>query len=487
MLHFQALTNILILNKFYTINPLKRKLMKRKIYLSVILLCSAIAGNSQFVPVNINFQSPPYGHYPQFISIVDESNVWLGTQCGDSIVSVPYGYAVHTHDGGDTWQLDSIPMQGDPVISSVFALDANTCYYVYTDNWSGGSIWKTSDGGASWDDKTGTLFSEPGAYADFFVAFNENEGVAVGDPTLGYFEIQRTTDGGNTWTRVDSDLIPAILPGEMGATDAYSVIGDIIWFPTLIADENGTYSARCFKSVDRGQHWTTSPIIAENLAWIEMDFSTSQKGVLFDQFPNSVSGKKPLYRTSDGGDTWTLDTLSVDLNAYTGVSAVGGFDGGFVVASNELTGYLTKILFTPDFFSTVVVVDSNLQANPWGINFIEASTGWLEGDGSDANAMYKYNGLLTSIRSAVKSPEKLAIIPNPTSAEALVKLPGLNDQGDLVLMIYDTAGKLRETRPVESNTGWTKLNASSYTSGVYFVNVVSGNHLIASTKWVVQH
>jgi len=456
--------------------------MKRKIYLSIVLISFTISGFSQFFPVEINYVVPPYGHYPEFISIVDESNIWLGT-----LSNGPYSYAVHTDDGGDTWLLDSIPAQGNPYVSSVFAVDANTCYYVFTDNGSGGSIWKTGNKGASWEDKTGPLFSSPGAYADFFVAFNANEGVAVGDPTLGYFEIQLTADGGDTWNRVDSSLIPAILPGEMGATNAFSVVGDIIWFPTLIPDDNGNYSSRCFKSVDRGQHWTATPIIADNLGWVTIDFSTSAKGVLLDPNPHVISGKKPFYHTSDGGDNWNIDSLSLDLKSYTGLSSVEGFDGGFVVGTNGTSGYSTDIFFTPDFFSTVLAIDSNLQAIPWGLEFKDAATGWLEGTGSNANAVYKYNGLLTSISSAARSPEKMVIIPNPTSTEAIVKLPGMNDLNNLSLMIYDATGKLRETRPVESSTGWTKLNASSYTNGVYFLEVVSGNRLIASTKWVVHH
>jgi hypothetical protein len=467
---------------YLSINPFKSKLMKRKFYTTAILLYIAIAGQSQFVPVDINYQDPAYGHYPEYISIANESNVWLGTRC-----DVPYPVAAHTHDGGSTWELDSIPVPGDPIISSLFALDANTCYYVFTDNWVAGSIWKTSDGGANWKEITGPLFSEPGAYANFYGAFDANEGVAMGDPTLGYFEIQRTTDGGDSWTRVDSSLMPDILPGEMGAAGVFSIVGDMIWFPTLIADDNGTFSTRCFKSVDRGQHWTVSPIIADNIGWVAMDFSTSQKGVLLDQLPASGSGKKSLYRTSDGGENWTIDSLSVDLKSWSGVSAVGGFDGGFAVATNALEGYSTSVLFTPDFFSTIIVVDSNLESIPWGIKFKDATTGWLEGIGADENAIFKYNGLLTSIFNIAKSPEKLAIVPNPTSTEALVKLPGMDQQGDFILMIYDGSGKLRDSRSVESNTGWTNLNASAYGNGVYVVEIVSGNRLIASTKWIVQH
>jgi hypothetical protein len=169
------------------------------------------------------------------------------------------------------------------------------------------------------------------------------------------------------------------------------------------------------------------------------------------------------------------------------MSAVGGFDGGFVVGTNDTAGYSTTIYFTPDFFSTMVVIGSDLEAIPWGLKFKDASTGWLEGTGSDTAAIFKFSGLLTSARNAFLNPESLAIMPNPSSAEVLIKLPGLVEQGDFVLMIYDAAGSLREKRTVRHDTGWTKLDASLFSNGVYLMNVISANRVIASSRWVVQH
>jgi photosystem II stability/assembly factor-like uncharacterized protein len=461
--------------------------MKAKFYTIMILTFFSIAGYCQFTPVSINFQPSSYGNYPEYVSITDASHIWLGNRRGDSVSQVPYTYAVHTSDGGSTWQFDSIPAPGDPIISSIFAVDANTCYYTFTDYGLGGSIWKTSDGGATWANKTVNHFNEPGAFANFYCAFSASEGVALGDPTLGYFELLRTTNGGDTWSRVDSSLIPSVFPGEMGATHVFSSVGDIIWFASLIGDVNGTYSSRVFKSVDRGQHWTVSPIVADNLSWAALQFSSPMNGVLYDGGYNGPIHK--FYRTADGGSTWTVDSVTFTTDIYFAMSSVPGFDGGFVVATNDAPAgtYDTKVLFTPDFFNTIVVLDSILQANPWGIKFHDASTGWMEGNGTNAIAMHKFSGLLTSVSEAAKTSEKLAIIPNPTSTEALVKLPGMNEQGDLTLMIYDVTGKLRENRKIETNTGWTKLSASAYGNGVYVVQVVSGDRVIAGTKWVVQH
>ncbi len=460
--------------------------MKRKTYLLAISLYIAIAGNCQFIPQNINYQNPPFSHWPDMMSIVDASTVWLGTFCyNPSGNQVRYPWAVHTTDGGNTWQLDSIPVTGTPVIMSLCAVDANTCFYDFSNmDWSHSTIWKTSDGGTTWANKTTTQFTGTGGFCDFYYAFNANEGVAVGDPTLGYFEIQRTTDGGDTWSRVASNSIPPPLSGEWGLANVYSAFGDNVWFGACYQDGVNTWAVRCYKSTDRGQHWTVSQYIA-SFGNVEMDFSTAQKGVLLDCYPSTAT--KYFYKTSDGGNTWAKDSLSGNDLPVIGVSHVEGFDGGFIMGLWVYPDDKATLLFTPDFFTTTVIIDSNLAANPNGVHFKDATIGWISGLGTDTNAILKYNGLLTSISSAAKSSEKLVIIPNPTSTEALVKLPGLNEQRDLRLMIFDASGKLCEDRPAGSSTGWTKLNASAYKSGVYVLQVVSGDRMIANTKWVVKH
>jgi hypothetical protein len=216
-----------------------------------------------------------------------------------------------------------------------------------------------------------------------------------------------------------------------------------------------------------------------------MDFSTVQKGVLWDA--SLATLKKYFYLTSDGGNTWSQDSMPGNDKFIAGMSSVGGIDGGFIVLITDTTDFLITALFTPDFFTTSVVIDSNLVADAWGIRFKDAETGWLSGNGLDTNGILKFTGLLTTISDAAKSPDKLSIMPNPTSAEALVKLPELNEKGDYSIMIYDISGKLRENRKIENSTGWTKLNANAYSDGVYVVQVVSGARMIASAKWVVKH
>jgi hypothetical protein len=298
----------------------------------------------------------------------------------------------------------------------------------------------------------------------------------------GYFEIQRTTDGGDTWTRVPASSIPPNLPGEWGLNNIYSAIGDNVWFAATMPDGSGGWAVRCYRSADRGQNWTVAPV-AVGFNNVAISFSTDQKGVILDN--NAMS--KYFYRTSDGGDTWVKDSLEGYSLPLVSVRGVQGFDGGFVMGLFDTLGGPPTLLWTPDFFANSIILSSDLGFDSFWLDYQDAETGWICGYGTNTNSIVKWTGLLTSISHAAKTTEQLVIIPNPTATEALVKLPVTNDKGDMRIMIYDASGKLCENRPAGSSTGWTKLDASAYKNGVYLLQVVSGDRMIASTKWVVQH
>ena len=186
----------------------------------------------------------------------------LGQRLACFMLDGPSGY---TLDGGKTWQAmkanqrgwdcGSVHWSGDETVS-IFAL-RHEC---------GGEIYTSDDMGKSWTLK-GKAFASVGIFdAATFVATREK------DP--GIF---RTTDGGDTWTKV-SDLQPA-------GRDIRILKGAAFW-----ASSKGILVSK-----DRGQTWS--------IQGKEVDCSF---GPYFGKNERhmTVVGKDGFFQTTDGGRQW---------------------------------------------------------------------------------------------------------------------------------------------------------------------------------------
>ena len=141
--------------------------------------------------------------------------------------------------------------------------------------------------------------------------WDSRNGVCVGDPNGGYFEIYTTTDGGANWTRVPASRIPANNRGEAGEVTSFTVCGNTVYF--------GTDKGRLFRSVDRGATWTV----------IKTPFSTFFKIAFRDDSTGVISGllsrKMTLFSTVNGGADWRQ--INPDSCFYTdGLAYIPGTD-----------------------------------------------------------------------------------------------------------------------------------------------------------------
>ena len=450
--------------------------MKKLVFLSILMLCLTSA-KPQFVNKPITFPGQEYWAF--FMSAPDTSTVWVGVDNlnGGSSSYGSYSNAIKSGDGGNTWQFSPLSDTGTVIICSVCAINANTCFYV---NWNGnGNIWKTSDGGATWTRKTTTQYI--GGWADFYHAFSADTGIVVGDPHGGYWEIYLTSDGGETWTRVPSANIPVIISGEYGFSSHYSAISNIVWF----ASNKG----RCFKSVDRGLHWTVKAIPGN---WVDPNvcFVDTLRGVFWEPiniFKKSTSTYNNYYATTDGGLTWTMKSLPQNY-AIQCFSRVPGVDGGMIVAAFDSSHHdYTTVLFTSDFFNTFRVVQTGLSSDGGG-NFLNSRSGWLSGDGNRNSSIYK---LTTNLVSGIAGPGgnqvQLQVNPNPSSAEAILNIPVAISRSALLLKVIDITGRVTEQRSVKAAVPNIQLDATKYPGGIYLITLTSDSGATASCRWVVCH
>jgi hypothetical protein len=450
----------------------------KKIYLLIVLASLVQYGQSQFVAMPLNYTNDNTFHTPNIISIVDANTVWVATHREDPSTTfrMPYSIAKKTTDGGYTWQSYTIPFPGNCFMADVEAVNTDICYYFLSNlTAAGSSIWKTTDGGLSWINKTPNQFTS--GFGDFLHRFGQDTLIALGDPTNGYFEIQISNDGGETWSRVPQADIPPILTGEQGVGGkSFSCVGKTIWF--------GTDAGRCFKSVDGGYHWTVTAVGPSGGyadVWIAC-FTDLMHGVFYCK--NLIPTQ--YYKTSDGGVTWTQFYILQDLH-WPGISRIDGITDGYIISAQDRINSLhSYVYFTFDFFITLAPIDT-VQLSTDYIYFKDAETGWLSGMYHPDSNIYKFTSVLTGIHEKRISPERLTITPNPSSADAVGTFPSALLATRKTIRIYDLTGRLVEERVCEPDILSIHLNAAKYSNGVYTIAVISDNAVVSNCRWVIYH
>ena len=166
-------------------------------------------------------------------------------------------------------------------------------------------LYKTGDNG-----KMQMVYQEnhPKAFYDSMDFWNNQEGIAIGDPTDECMSIIITRDGGETWNKLLCDALPKAKEGEAAfaaSNTNISIAGDKTWVAT------GGKTSRIFYSPDKGKTWEVfnTPIIQglETTGMYSIDFYDALNG-----FAMGGDYTKPDYnaankiRTSDGGKTWKL-------------------------------------------------------------------------------------------------------------------------------------------------------------------------------------
>jgi len=449
--------------------------MKKLLLLSALTVLFAGA-RAQFVPQSLTF--PGTGYYSMYNNAIDSNTVWVGVDyIANHAGYSSYSDAIKTNDGGNTWQFFPIPDTGTVIISNVCALNANTCYYV---EYNGkGNIWKTENGGLSWINKTITEYT--GGWANFYHAFSADTGVAGGDPNGGYWEIYLTANGGNSWSRVSSSNIPPILVGEYGSSSAFSAMGNNVWF----ASNKG----RCYRSVNKGLNWTMTQVTSMGNNF-NVCFVDTLRGVFWQPYPvlkNSSTSYNIYFVTTDGGLTWTQQSLA-SRYYIRNFSRVPNVNGGVVISVYD-NGSPTSaaVLYTPDFFNTLTIIQTGLASTGESV-FLNNKSGWLAGDGNYNSSLYKFIGYLpVGVSETAGNNPLLQVIPNPSSAEAIIKVPSSFTGVAGTLRILDITGKEMELRSIPSSASYLQLDAGKYSNGIYIIQLTSDSGASAVCRWTVCH
>ncbi len=298
---------------------------------------------------------------------------------------------VRTNDGGVTWY-------------NVTPAGLNEAgYFVYADffdsahAWlqlpdmnnqpNGGTLYRTSDGGLTWETFT-TPFS-----GGAFKFIDEQNGWMMADLGVGAgsnaVSIFQTDDGGATWNRTYTND-----PNLEGAGDSLPLggikgvmlplDGQTAWVGGVVYALGEIY---LFRSEDGGKTWISVELelpAGASKSELGVDgilFVSASRGVLRVRV-SSATPETILYATNDGGETW--EQLSVTFDGS------GFFD---VPSANEIIFYTNNTFYISDDAGetfTETIPDIAFGDSIIDLSFANATTGWvLTASSSNERILYK--------------------------------------------------------------------------------------------------
>jgi photosystem II stability/assembly factor-like uncharacterized protein len=316
-----------------------------------------------------------------FIDMMDEVYGWGITETE----------VVSTNDGGVTWYNVTPPGLTD-VGYSVFTdfLDKSHAWVQIVDpnNYpNGGTLYRTFDGGLSWD-----AFETPFSAGDMeFV--DENNGWMMADLGVGAgsmaVAVFQTNNGGETWSRTYAND-----PNIEGAGDTLPLGGikvlmvplnmNTAWIGGVVYSSGSTY---LFRTDDSGRTWSQVSMMlpgdaqSSELTIEQIKFFSPTQGFLVIRM-TSTTQETILYTTNDGGETWNPAPATLPNSGVLEIPS----------AQEMIFYYSNQFYVTKDAAQKFEVIDPNIAFGEslTDMSFANASTGWvITTSPTNQRALYK--------------------------------------------------------------------------------------------------
>jgi photosystem II stability/assembly factor-like uncharacterized protein len=387
----------------------------------------------------------------------DSNVVWVGTGENNSQRSVAYGDGVYRSlDGGQHWE--NLGLKASEHIAKIL-VDPRDSKVVFVAAqgplWKEGGdrgLYKTTDGGKTWkailtvDAHTGVtdVVQDPRSpdvlYAATYQRRRHVWGMVDGGPGAG---IHKSTDGGQTWTRLKEGLPKEDL-GRIGLALPASA-PDTVYATIEAANKAGGF----FRSLDGGQNWERRSEQVSGSAQYYQELICDPKE------PQRVYSMDTWMQvTEDGGKTWRrvgekskhVDNHALWIDPANTDHLVSGCDGGvyesrdrgatwefkanlpiiqyYRVAVDESRPFYTIYGGTQDNFTMGGPSRTRNLHGATGFDWFVTRGGdgfYTQADPTDPNTVYsesQYGGL---VRFDRRTGEGVSIVPQPAPGEAPFK------------------------------------------------------------------
>jgi photosystem II stability/assembly factor-like uncharacterized protein len=379
------------------------------------------------------------------------------------------GTILKTIDGGNTWNSQISNLSAE--ITDIEIPNINDAYAI-----SGGSVSKTTNGGAEWQ-----AVNLSSTYSLNSVKFiDQYTGFITGAYTYGQFgqyhsgRLYKTTNSGITWSAVKNDNFYYF---------EIDFIDDNIGFLTC---EPASGNSTVYKTTDGGLSW--SPInVQGNYVLTRIYFINNTTGFMGGRI-NDQWATYALIKTTNQGTDWT----------YVNLDASYDMEVKSIFFNNPLKGYVTTVSY-PDYGRGGDIFETNDGGNNWthissnsklptiqrqglnSVDFINQNTGFIVGENGLILKTTTGGSVFVSQISS-ETPEHFSLhqnYPNPFNPSTVIRYQ-LSVAGFTTLKVFDLLGKEVATLVHEKQNAGSyavDFNSTEYIlpSGIYFYTLNAGD------------
>ncbi|MCU0372950.1 MAG: T9SS type A sorting domain-containing protein [Ignavibacteria bacterium] len=357
-----------------------------------------------------------------------------------------------TTDAGYNWTVNK-----NGRMTSLSIVDS-MCFYGAGYNNQYGKLYKTTNGGQSWD----SLLSSYGYSFGKTYFFNRDTGLISGGDTFDGF-IWRTIDGGQTKQ----------LMATVGATGIFHFLKEKV---------NGEYygwmyygGGTNYRTTNSGLNWTEMPLIPTFNSVNCLFYLNKDTG-----WVTVSSNQSYVFYTTNGGLNWSTQGLPSNFTTFD------------VYFSNPRKGWIGG--------SWGSVYATTNGGNLWGLQsntnaggklfFLDSLIGW-SGSGNHLSHTTNGGGTILSINNNLISSSINYILkqnyPNPFNSSTIISYH-LSKSGSVNIKVYDISGKEVATI-VNKNQIAGKyeitFNAGELPSGIYFYALSINKEKIQVKKMII--
>ena len=182
---------------------------------------------------------------------------------------------------------------------------------------TGGGVWRTSDYGLSWQNISDGHIRTTASMGAIQVADSDPDVLYVGTGSDGLRSnvitgrgIYKSTDAGKSWT-----FLGLRDTGQIGAVEVHPTDADLVYVAALGHPFGPNKERGVYRSEDGGETWTNVLFVSDSTGAIDLEMSPDNPSEIYaamwrgERKPwtiiSGAASEDGIYKSTDGGDTWT--------------------------------------------------------------------------------------------------------------------------------------------------------------------------------------